>query len=59
MLKYLGFASVRLMTNNPEKVAALSRFGIDVIERVQHAFPTNPHNAAYIATKKAKAGHLT
>jgi GTP cyclohydrolase II len=59
MLKYLGFASVRLMTNNPEKVAALSRFGVEVVERVQHAFPSNPHNAAYIATKKAKAGHLT
>jgi len=59
MLKYLGFASVKLMTNNPAKVAALSHFGIDVVERVAHAFPTNPHNAAYIATKKAKAGHLT
>ena len=59
MLKYLGFASVRLMTNNPDKVAQLSRHGIEVIERVPHKFPSNPHNAAYIATKKAKAGHLT
>jgi len=59
MLKYLGFTSVRLMTNNPDKVAALSRHGIDVVERVAHSFPTNPHNEAYIATKKAKAGHLT
>jgi GTP cyclohydrolase II len=59
MLKYLGFASVRLMTNNPDKVAALSRFGVEVVERVPHSFPTNPHNAAYLATKKAKAGHLT
>ena len=59
MLTYLGFSSVRLMTNNPDKVAALARFGIDVAERVAHAFPSNPHNAAYIATKKAKAGHLT
>jgi GTP cyclohydrolase II len=59
MLKYLGFASVRLLTNNPDKVAALSRFGIDVVERVAHSFPTNPHNEAYLATKKAKAGHLT
>ena len=57
MLKYLGFRSVRLMTNNPEKVAALSRFGIDVVERVAHSFPANPHNEAYLATKKAKAGH--
>lgn len=59
MLKYLGFASVRLMTNNPDKVAALSRFGVEVVERVAHSFPTNPHNEAYLATKKAKAGHLT
>ena len=59
MLKYLGFASVRLMTNNPDKVAALARYGVDVVERVAHKFPTNPHNEAYVATKKAKAGHLT
>lgn len=59
ILKYLGFASVRLMTNNPDKVAALARFGVEVVERVPHSFPTNPHNAAYLATKKAKAGHLT
>ena len=59
MLKYLGFASVRLMTNNPDKVAALARYGVDVVERVAHKFPSNPHNEAYIATKKAKAGHLT
>jgi GTP cyclohydrolase II len=59
MLKYLGFQSVRLLTNNPQKVAALARFGIDVVERVGHSFPTNPHNEAYVATKKAKAGHLS
>jgi GTP cyclohydrolase II len=59
MLKYLGFASVRLLTNNPDKVAALARHGIDVVERVAHSFPANPHNEAYLATKKAKAGHLT
>lgn len=59
MLKYLGFSSVRLMTNNPDKVSALSKFGIAVVERVAHSFPTNPHNEAYLATKKTKAGHLT
>jgi GTP cyclohydrolase II len=57
MLKYLGFAQVRLLTNNPDKVAALSKYGIEVVERVAHHFPTNPHNEAYLATKKAKAGH--
>jgi GTP cyclohydrolase II len=59
MLKYLGFNSVRLLTNNPDKVAALARFGIEITERVAHSFPANPHNEAYIATKRAKAGHLT
>lgn len=58
MLKTLGFDSVRLLTNNPDKVAALEHFGITVTERVAHAFPTNAHNEAYLATKKTKAGHV-
>lgn len=58
MLQILGFDRVRLLTNNPDKVAALERNGIIVEERVQHRFPTNPHNEAYLATKKAKAGHV-
>jgi GTP cyclohydrolase II len=58
MLKQLGFTRVRLLTNNPDKVEALTRFGIEVVERVPHAFPANPHNEAYLATKKAKAGHV-
>ncbi len=57
MLKALGFESVRLLSNNPDKAAALERFGVRVVERLGHAFPPNPHNAAYLATKKAKAGH--
>ena len=56
-LHLLGRPRIRLMTNNPDKVAALSRHGINVVERVAHRFPTNPHNEAYLATKKAKAGH--
>ncbi|NVJ99792.1 MAG: GTP cyclohydrolase II [Alphaproteobacteria bacterium] len=58
MLKQLGFASVRLMTNNPDKVAGLERFGVTVAERVAHKFPTNPHNEHYLATKKTKTGHI-
>ena len=57
MLKLLGYKSVRLMTNNPDKVSSLEKYGVTVAERVQHAFPTNVHNAGYIATK-ARAGHL-
>jgi GTP cyclohydrolase II len=58
ILKDLGFRRVRLMTNNPEKVTALARFGIDVVERVPHAFAANPHNERYLETKAKKSGHL-
>ena len=58
MLDLLGVPAIRLMTNNPEKVAALAGLGVDVIERVAHALPPNPHNARYLATKRDRAGHL-
>jgi len=58
MLKALGFKAVRLMTNNPGKVAGLNECGVEVTERVPHAFAPNPHNEAYLATKKARSGHL-
>jgi GTP cyclohydrolase II len=58
MLELLQFQSVRLMTNNPDKVSQLEACGISVTERVAHAFPSNPHNELYLATKAAKTGHL-
>ena len=58
MLRRLGYSSVRLMTNNPDKVEALARFGIEVAERVPHSFPSNDHNAFYLSTKAKKSGHL-
>jgi GTP cyclohydrolase II len=58
MLRSLGAEEVRLLTNNPNKVAGLESAGIRVVERVAHHMPTNPHNADYVATKKAKSGHL-
>ncbi|HTW35542.1 MAG TPA: GTP cyclohydrolase II [Rhizomicrobium sp.] len=58
MLELLGYKSVRLLTNNPEKVAALEAAGVNVAERVPHAFPDNEHNRAYLKTKAAKAGHF-
>ncbi len=57
MLRGLGFDRVRLMTNNPDKVAALARFGIEVVERVPHEFPSNAHNELYLATKARRSGH--
>jgi GTP cyclohydrolase II len=57
MLRQLGFERVRLLTNNPEKVAALMRCGIAVIERVPHIFPANGHNERYLRTKATRGGH--
>ncbi len=57
MLQHLGLGRVRLLTNNPDKVSALSRCGITVDERVPHAFPANGHNEFYLATKAARFGH--
>ena len=57
MLKSLGFASVRLMTNNPDKVKGLETCGIRVTERVAHKFPANNHNEFYLLTKKKRSGH--
>ncbi len=58
MLRQLGFRKIRLLTNNPEKIAALQRSSIDVVERVPHSFPSNGHNERYLATKAARGGHL-
>lgn len=58
MLELLGVERIRLMTNNPAKVAALADVGVDVAERVPHQLPPNPHNARYLATKRDRTGHL-
>ena len=58
MLRQLGFGTVRLLTNNPDKVAALERYGIHVAERVPHVFPSNGHNERYLRTKATRSGHL-
>jgi GTP cyclohydrolase II len=58
MLRQLGFSKVRLLTNNPRKVAQLEEYGIEVVERVAHAFPTNEHNERYLAVKAEKSGHI-
>ena len=58
MLRKLGFTAVRLLTNNPDKVAALQRYGINVVERVPHVFPANGHNERYLNTKATRSGHF-
>ncbi|MEQ7874031.1 GTP cyclohydrolase II [Sphingomonas sp. ASV193] len=58
MLRALGVREVRLLTNNPAKVAGLEAAGIAVAERVAHRMPANPHNADYLATKRERSGHI-
>ena len=58
MLKALGLTAVRLMTNNPDKVSQLAKYGIVVKERISLNLPTNPHNHDYMQTKRTKTGHL-
>jgi GTP cyclohydrolase II len=58
MLRQLGFGTVRLLTNNPDKVAALERYGIRVAERVPHVFPANGHNERYLQTKATRSRHF-
>jgi len=58
MLRQLGVAKVRLMTNNPDKIGQLAATGVEVTERVAHVFPSNRHNERYLQTKADKTGHL-
>ena len=58
ILKRLGFASVRLMTNNPAKVRMMEDNGITVTERVPLRVGLNPLNAKYLDIKAKKSGHI-
>jgi GTP cyclohydrolase II len=57
-LKMLGVKRVRLMTNNPEKVAALEEAGIEVVERVSAEVEAQESFAGYLKTKQEKMGHI-
>jgi GTP cyclohydrolase II len=58
MLRRLGFSAVRLLTNNPRKIAMMQAQGITVAERVPLRVGETAQNAGYLATKVAKSGHL-
>ena len=58
ILKALGIKQVRLLSNNPEKVAALERAGVEVVERVPCEVDPHSHSENYLKTKKEKLGHL-
>ncbi|WP_311270024.1 GTP cyclohydrolase II [Sphingobium sp. WCS2017Hpa-17] len=57
MLDLLGVGQVRLLTNNPNKVAGLEAAGIKVAERLPIILAANPHNERYLATKRDRTGH--
>lgn len=57
LLDQLGVRQVRLLTNNPAKVAALQQLGIAITERVPLPIPPNPHNRGYLQTKRRRMGH--
>tara|TARA_R110002096_G_scaffold44526_12_gene120421 strand:- start:49108 stop:49737 length:630 start_codon:yes stop_codon:yes gene_type:complete len=59
ILEDLGITSVRLMTNNPEKLKGLSEAGIPVDEQVPHWAGASSHSEAYIETKQRRMGHIT
>jgi len=58
ILRLLGIRSLRLMTNNPDKIEAVRGAGIEIVERLSAEVQDNPHSAHYLATKRDKLGHL-
>lgn len=58
MLGRLGITALRLLTNNPRKVAAVEAMGVKVVERIPLRTGRNPHNQRYLDTKAGKLGHL-
>lgn len=58
IIKKLGLKSVKLMTNNPAKIASLESFGIEIVERLPIVAPLAENNKSYLLTKKDKMGHL-
>lgn len=57
ILRDLGVSKMRLMSNNPKKRTGLIGYGLEIVESVPLEVEPNPHNASYLATKKAKMGH--
>jgi 3,4-dihydroxy 2-butanone 4-phosphate synthase/GTP cyclohydrolase II len=53
----LGVRSMRLLTNNPAKLTGLAGYGLTITERVPIEVAPNPHNAAYLDTKRSRMGH--
>jgi GTP cyclohydrolase II len=59
ILHLLKVRSLRLMTNNPEKIDAVAASGIEIVERMSAEVPGSPYSAHYLSTKREKLGHLS
>jgi 3,4-dihydroxy 2-butanone 4-phosphate synthase/GTP cyclohydrolase II len=57
MLTLLGVDRVNLLSNNPRKATSLRVNGVAVSRELPLVIPANPHNAAYLDTKRDKLGH--
>lgn len=57
ILRHLGVAKIRLMTNNPRKRVGLMGYGLEIVENVAIEIAPNPHNVFYLQTKRDKLGH--
>ncbi|GHV12361.1 riboflavin biosynthesis protein RibBA [Fibrobacterales bacterium] len=58
ILKEQGIKTINLLTNNPQKISDLQKFGIKVVKRIPVEVKANPNNAAYLQTKKKRMGHF-
>ena len=58
ILEDLGIRKIRLMTNNPCKIAGLEGYGLEIVERVPIVIPANAHDKRYLDTKREKMGHI-
>ena len=58
ILRDLGLSTIRLLTNNPQKIVGLEGYGLEIVERVPIEIPFRETNRKYLETKKKKLGHL-
>ena len=58
ILRDLGAKTLRLLTNNPDKVYQLEDFGMEILERLPIQVEANPHDLFYLRTKQKKMGHI-